>query len=253
MGGAGHGTTQIAGEKLHAVADTEDRKAQIVDRRVNLWSLRSVDACGTTREDDPLHGPVSDDLAGLGCVRQYLGKDPALTHASGNDLRVLGSKIEDDDLGGCLRCLEGFWCFGKLTFFACGFHNFFGQFGQVWHLGRKGKVESGLWAYWRLLEVIPKLATHVALHHLFGIQLPFTFKPLNGCVGDIIDITLSCGATGQTEGGDYYKDGGEKNSEKIHPATLKDPIQKAIREAGSTTRRGWHLNMELRNSEKLRG
>jgi hypothetical protein len=80
------------------------------------------------------------------------------------------------------------------------------------------------------LEVIPKLATHVTLHHLFGIQLSFTLKPLNGCVGDIIDITLSRGATGQTEGRDYYKDGGEKNSEKIHSATLKDPIQKAIRE-----------------------
>jgi hypothetical protein len=103
--------------------------------------------------------------------------------------------------------------------------------GVVWVLG---------WAL-GLLEVIPKLATHVALHHLFVVQLPFTFKPLYGCVGDIIGITLSRGATGQTEGGDYYKDGGKKNSEKIHPATLKDPIQKAIREAGSTTRRGWDI------------
>jgi hypothetical protein len=92
--------------------------------------------------------------------------------------------------------------------------------GVVWVLG---------WAL-GLLEVIPKLATHVALHHIFVIQLPFTLKPLNGCAGNIIDITLSRGATSQTEGGDHYKDGGEKNSKKIHPATLKDPIQKAIRE-----------------------
>jgi hypothetical protein len=107
-----------------------------------------------------------------------------------------------------------------------------------------GKEKGVVWALsWSLglLEVIPKLATHIALHHLFGIQLSFTLKPLNGCVGDIIDITLGRGATGQTEGRSYYKDGGEKNSEKIHPATLKDPIQKAIREAGSTTRRGWDI------------
>ena len=80
------------------------------------------------------------------------------------------------------------------------------------------------------MKVIPQLATHVALHHFFVIQMPFTLKPLNGCVGDIIGITLGCGATSETEDRDHDKDEGEKNSEKIHPATLKDPIQKAIRE-----------------------
>ena len=147
MGGAGHGTAQIAGEELHAVADTEDRQAQIVDRRVDLRGLGSVDACGATREDNPLHCPVSNDLAGLGRVGQNLREYTALTHTAGNDLSVLGPEIEDDDLGSCLGCLEGFWCFGRLTFFACGFHNFF---RRGWHLGRKGtcslcsRLRSGL-------------------------------------------------------------------------------------------------------------
>ena len=105
------------------------------------------------------------------------------------------------------------------------------------------------------MEVVTQLATHVALHHLFVIQMPLALKPLNGCVGDIIGVTLSRGATGETKGRDHDKDEGEKNSKKIHPATLKDPIQKAIREAGSTTRRGWDFEygtQELRKIEGLR-
>lgn len=139
----------------------------------------------------------------------------------------------------------------------CCFHSFLDGVGIS--IGKESGL-IGLWVWalgWSLglLEVIPKLATHVAIHHFFIIQMPFTLKPLNGCVGDIIDITLSRSATGQT--GDRYhdEDGGEKNSEKIHPTTLKDPIQKAIREAGSTSRRGWDFEygtQELRKIEGLR-
>ena len=106
---AGDRTAEIAGEKLHPVADAEDRKTEFIDRGIDLGSLWGVDARGTAREDDPLDRAVGDDLAGLGGVGNDLGKDAALANAAGDYLGVLGAKVEDDDLG---RCLRGFRSLG---------------------------------------------------------------------------------------------------------------------------------------------
>jgi len=89
MRGAGHGTPKITGEKLHAIADAEDRQTEIVDRWIDLGSLGCVNARRATREDDSLHSPVGDDLAGIGRVGQNLRENPAFTHAPGDHLRVL--------------------------------------------------------------------------------------------------------------------------------------------------------------------
>jgi hypothetical protein len=105
------------------------------------------------------------------------------------------------------------------------------------------------------LKIVAQLATHISLHHFFIIKMSLAFKPLNGGIGDIIGITLSCGTTGKTECGKKQEEGNENNSEQIHLMTLKDPFQKAIREAGSTIRRGWDFEyetQELRKIESLR-
>ena len=63
------------------------------------------------------------------------------------------------------------------------------------------------------MKIVAELAAHVSLHHLFIVQMPLSLKSLDGIVGDIIGITLCCGATGETECGKKQEEGNENNSE----------------------------------------
>jgi len=52
-----------------------------------------------------------------------------------------------------------------------------------------------------LLEIISQLAAHISLHHLFIIKVPLPLKSLDGVISDIIGITFSRCAAGETENG----------------------------------------------------
>ena len=83
-------------DQLHAVADPEDRDAEVVDRRVERRCALDVHALGATGEDDPLR-VAGAQFGGGDRVRHDLGVDVRLAYAPGNELRVLGAEVHHED------------------------------------------------------------------------------------------------------------------------------------------------------------
>ena len=85
----------LAGE-LHPVADTEDGDTQVEQSFVALRGTFFVNAVGAAREDDAFGGQFGDAFGG-----DVMANDLAIhilfANAAGDQLRVLRSKIEDQD------------------------------------------------------------------------------------------------------------------------------------------------------------
>jgi len=91
-----HRPTQLQSHELGAVADAEDRDAEVVQTGVGTRRPVDVDAHGAAAEDQPL-GPAGSDLLDGEVVRDELRVDAALAHPSGDELTILRPEVEDED------------------------------------------------------------------------------------------------------------------------------------------------------------
>ena len=87
---------EMVAHELHAVADAEDRQAEIEEGGIRLWRVLSINAGGAAAEDDAprLEG---GDFFGRQIAAHDLRIDLTLAHPPRDDLRVLRTEIEDDD------------------------------------------------------------------------------------------------------------------------------------------------------------
>ena len=81
---------------LHAVADPEDRDAEIEDRGVDRRGALLVDAGGAAGEDDAARF-FRQDLRGGDVEGNDLAVDVALANAPRDELAILGAEVEDED------------------------------------------------------------------------------------------------------------------------------------------------------------
>ena len=82
--------------ELHAVADAQDRHAQMQHAVVSGWCVGVVDGTGATGEYDA-GGRVALDFVERSRAREHDGEDILFADAARDELRVLGAKVEDDD------------------------------------------------------------------------------------------------------------------------------------------------------------
>ena len=87
---------RFAGE-LHAVADAEDRDAEPKKFDVALRRAGFVDAARTAGEDDPFGRDLAES-GGRDVVADDFAVDLLFADAAGDELRVLRTEVEDDDL-----------------------------------------------------------------------------------------------------------------------------------------------------------
>src|SRR5215470_15814493 len=88
--------TELLGHGLHAVADAEDRHAEIPHRLPDARRPAVIDGSRTAREDDATRGELADESVG-NVVRMELAVDVRLAHATRDQLGVLCAEIEDED------------------------------------------------------------------------------------------------------------------------------------------------------------
>jgi hypothetical protein len=91
-----HLTAQELRTELHAVADAQDRNAQVEDARVALGRVRLVNATRAAAENDPLGLELAEFFDRRVRAHQ-LGEDALLPHPAGDELNVLRPEIEDRD------------------------------------------------------------------------------------------------------------------------------------------------------------
>ncbi len=84
--------------QLHAVADAEDRDAQLVDLGRDARRVRVVAGRRPAREDDPARRELAD-ARHRQVERVDLGVDVLLAHPARDELRVLRAEVEDEDRG----------------------------------------------------------------------------------------------------------------------------------------------------------
>ena len=87
---------QLLRNELTAVTDSENRNAEVVDRRIELRRSVDVHALRPARQDDR-RGPAPFHLGGGDAVRNDLRVHPRLPHPAGDELRVLGTEVDDED------------------------------------------------------------------------------------------------------------------------------------------------------------
>ena len=91
-----HSTTQGLRHSLEAIADAEDRYPRVKQGRIQLRGTLRIDGGGPTGEDDGRWPPGQDLLDGS--VRANdLRVDSGLPHAPGDELRVLGTEVDDEN------------------------------------------------------------------------------------------------------------------------------------------------------------
>jgi len=98
---------QILGQQLDAVADPEHRDTEVEDRAVRLGRLWGINAGGAAGEQEPA-GPEGGNFGCRGVIPEDHAIDVALANAPGDDLCVLRTEIQNDDLLGHLEEWEGF-------------------------------------------------------------------------------------------------------------------------------------------------
>ena len=84
-------------QQLHPVTDAEHRHAQVEQLRVERRRAVLVHRGRPAGQDHAL-GPAAPDLLEPDVMREQLGEHPALAHPARDQLRVLASEVEDDDL-----------------------------------------------------------------------------------------------------------------------------------------------------------
>ena len=87
--------------ELHAIADAQERHAYFQKLRTGARDLIIVDARRTSREDDPRRIPLPDPVR-RSVRRMDLTVDSLLADAPRDELRVLGTVIEDENAVGHL-------------------------------------------------------------------------------------------------------------------------------------------------------
>ena len=87
---------ELLGDQLGAVADAEDRHAELVDRRVERRRAVDVDALRAAGQDQRRR-PPRGDLGGRDAVGHDLGVHVQLADPPGDQLGVLGAEVDDED------------------------------------------------------------------------------------------------------------------------------------------------------------
>ena len=92
-------TTEVEGQKLHTVADAEDRHAEVKESLVQRGSVLFPHARGATRQDDcgGLHG---FHLRGGDDAGVDFGIDAGFAHPTGDELRNLRAVVYNDNFTG---------------------------------------------------------------------------------------------------------------------------------------------------------
>ena len=85
---------ELLGDQLGAVADAEDRDAEVVDRRVERRRAVDVHALRTTGQDERGRW-IGGDLGRGDAVRHDLAVHVELADPPGDQLRVLRSEVDD--------------------------------------------------------------------------------------------------------------------------------------------------------------
>gem|GEM_PF-5377089 len=89
-------TAQFVRHQLHAVANAENRHAELEHARVGFRRARIVDARRTTGKDDAFRRPLAK-LVRRHMVRQKLAVDAEIAYAARDQLVVLSAEIEHRD------------------------------------------------------------------------------------------------------------------------------------------------------------
>ena len=97
--GAIDGAAEELGHELQAVADAKDRNAEVEHGAVDERRAGLIDAEGASGKDDPARLEGADLLHGHRAGMD-LAVDVQLANAAGDELRVLRTEIEDEDLLG---------------------------------------------------------------------------------------------------------------------------------------------------------
>ncbi len=92
-----HSPSELVGQELHAVADTQDRYAQFEDGLRGAIGLFFINRIRSAGEDDADRIEFADESFG-NVVGVELAIDLLLAYAAGDQLRVLRPEIEDQDL-----------------------------------------------------------------------------------------------------------------------------------------------------------
>jgi hypothetical protein len=87
---------QLLGHGLHAVADTEDRYAQVEHRLRAARAVGFVHGLGTAGEDHAFWSEFADRIL-VHVERVQFAVHTDLTHAAGDQLGVLRTEVEDQD------------------------------------------------------------------------------------------------------------------------------------------------------------
>ena len=94
--GALHRAAEGLGHGLEPVADAEHRDAGVEQRRIDRGRTVGVDARRSPGQHDGRRLP-RQQLVDRRLVRHDLAVDPGLAHPPGDELRVLGAEVDDED------------------------------------------------------------------------------------------------------------------------------------------------------------
>jgi len=86
---------ELERQELCAVADAERRDAELEDRRVDARCTVDVHRCGAAGEDERDRIPAPQLLDGH-AMRDELGEDPRLAHATRDQLRILPTQVDHE-------------------------------------------------------------------------------------------------------------------------------------------------------------
>ena len=99
--GVGDVAAELLGHELRAVTNAQHRDAEFVDRGIERRRRYFVDRLRTAGEDDRGRRLRAHFVSGDGALDDF-GIDVCFAHASRDQLRVLGTEVDDEDvLGQC--------------------------------------------------------------------------------------------------------------------------------------------------------
>ena len=91
------GAAELLGDQLGAVADAEDRDAELVDRRVERRRARRRGRSSGRRTGSARPAGRAATSAAVMRLRHDLGEHVQLAHPAGDELGVLGAEVDDED------------------------------------------------------------------------------------------------------------------------------------------------------------